>query len=112
MSKINVTLDAGKLRELVGQRTYRNKENVEVTIQEIKFELIPMKPENQKTIFEKDNLKIVKTHFAVAPQTKEEREANVPVNYIGEGFTNVWANANIETKAEIINPTTTAKAPF
>ena len=105
MSKIQVTLDATKLRNLVSKRTYQNKQGEQVETQEVKFELVPMKEENQKIIFEKDNLQIVKTHFAVTIQTKEEREVKAPVNYIGEGFTQVWKNdvSKVEVvQAEII----------
>jgi hypothetical protein len=105
MSKIQVTLDATKLRNLVSKRTYQNRQGEQVEAQEVKFELVPMKEENQKVIFEKDNLQIVKTHFAVAIQTKEEREVKAPANYIGEGFTQVWKNdvKSVEVvQAEII----------
>jgi hypothetical protein len=105
MSKIQITVDASKLRKLVSKRSYQNKQGEQVEVQEVKFELVPIKEENQKVLFEKDNLQIVKTHFAVAIQTKEEREAKTPPNYIGEGFTQVWKNdlKNIEVvQAEVI----------
>jgi hypothetical protein len=101
MSKIQITLDATKLRNLVSKRTYQNKQGEQVEAQEVKFELVPMKVENQKVIFEKDNLSIVKTHFAVAIQTKEEREAKADTVYIGEGFTTVWNNE--EKTAQVFN---------
>lgn len=105
MSKIQITVEATKLRQLVSKRSYQNKQGEQVEVQQVKFELVPMKEENKKVIFEKDNLQIVKTHFAVAIQTKEEREAKTPPNYIGEGFTQVWKNdvKNIEVvQVEII----------
>jgi hypothetical protein len=100
MSKINVTLDATKLRKLVSQRTYKNKEGQNITVQEVKFELVPVK--EPKTIFTKDNLRIDKTHFAAAIQTKEERDAKTPTVYIGEGFTTVWLNDVMVHEAELI----------
>lgn len=102
MSKIQVTLDATKLRTLVENRSYENKQGEKVQVQEVKFELVPMKQENHKTIFEKDNFKIVKTHFAVAIQTKEEREARKESLYIGEGFSHIWGNSN-ETASDVSN---------
>lgn len=92
MNKIQVTLDAAKLRKLVSQRSYENKQGETVILQEVKFELCPIKPENHKTIFEKDRFKIVKTHFASVIQTKEERESKADTIYIGEGFSHIWAN--------------------
>lgn len=90
--KIQVTLDAAKLRTLVKSRSYKNKEGEEVTVQEVKFELVPMKEDNWKVIHEADKYKLVKTHFAAAVQTKEEREAKAPTLYIGEGFVTIWKN--------------------
>ena len=71
MAKVQVTLDATKLRNLVSKRTYKNKEGQDVEVQEVKFELVEVK--EPKQIYEKDNMKIMKTHFASAIQTKEER---------------------------------------
>ena len=115
MSKIQVTLDATKLRNLVSKRTYQNKQGEQVETQEVKFELVPMKEENKKVIYEKDDLSIVKTHFAVVIQTKEEREAKAPTNYIGEGFTQVWKNdvSKVEVvQAEIIKEQPKDEVPF
>jgi hypothetical protein len=89
-NKIQVTLDAQKLRNLVTKRTYKNKEGQDVELQEIKFELVAVK--EPKTIFTKDNMRIDKTHFACVIQTKEEREAKAPTIYIGEGFSTIWLN--------------------
>jgi hypothetical protein len=90
MSKIQVTLDAQKLRNLVTKRTYKNKEGQDVELQEVKFELVAVK--EPKTIFTKDNMRIDKTHFACVVQTKEERDAKAPTIYIGEGFSTIWLN--------------------
>jgi hypothetical protein len=104
MNKIEVTLDAAKLRPLVTNRTYTNKGGEVVKVQEVKFELVPVKEENQKIVYEKDDFKIVKTHFAAVKQTKEERAAKVQTMYIGEGFSHIWGNAVETTQAEeVIN---------
>ena len=108
MSKIQVTLDATKLRTLVENRSYENKQGETVQVQEVKFELVPMKEENHKTIFEKDNFKIVKTHFAAAIQTKEEREAKKDSFYIGEGFSHIWGNNSESTSTSTSSDTPTA----
>lgn len=89
-NKIQVTLDAQKLRNLVTKRNYKNKDGQDVELQEVKFELVPVK--EPKTIFTKDNMRIDKTHFACVIQTKEEREAKAPTIYIGEGFSTIWLN--------------------
>ena len=99
MSKIQVTLDATKLRNLVSKREYQNKQGETVQVQEVKFELVPVK--EPKTIFTAEKYKIDKTHFASVIQTKEEREAKADTIYIGEGFTTVWNNA--EQPAQVFN---------
>lgn len=106
MSKIQVVLDATKLRNLVSKRTYKNREGKEVQVQEVKFELVQLK--EPKEIYKKDNMRLVKTHFACVIQTKEEREAKAPTVYIGEGITTFWGsdektkNINV-VDAEILN---------
>lgn len=102
MSKIQVTLDASKLRGLVTKRSYKNNEGNNVEVDEVKFELVELK--EPKQIFAKDNLTIMKTHFACVIQNKEERDAKAPTVYIGEGFTATFEDAKA-------NPgTTKAKA--
>lgn len=91
MARISVTLDATKLRNLVSKREYQNKQGETVQLQEVKFELVEVK--EPKEIFKKDNMRIMKTHFASVIQTKEERENKAETIYIGEGFTTVWNNA-------------------
>lgn len=92
-TKIQVTLDAAKLRNLVSTREYTNREGQSITVQEVKFDLIEMKKESQKTVYSHDRFDLVKTHFAVEQQTKEQREAKAEPNYIGEGITQVWKEA-------------------
>ena len=102
MNKIQVTLNAENLRTLVTKRSYENKNGETVHVQEVKFELVPIKEENYKTIFEKDNFKIVKTHFAAAIQTKEERESKKDTFYIGEGFSHIWDNSETVEVEEVV----------
>lgn len=103
MAEIQITLDASKLRNLVSNRAYKNKEGQDVQLQEIKFKLVEVK--EPKTIFTSDKYKINKTHFACVIQTKEEREAKADTIYIGEGFTTIWNADNVQVhQAEVISP--------
>ena len=104
--KVTVTLDASKLRNLVTQRSYTDRDGKEVQLQEIKFDLIEMKPESQKTVFTAEKYSLVKTHFAVEQQTKEQRDAGMAVNYIGEGVSIIWNNDNHTAKPYNETPTT------
>ncbi len=92
MSKITVTLDATKLRNLVSKREFQNKKGETVQVQEVKFELVPLK--ENKTIHTGNGYSLVKTHFASVIQTKEEREAKAETIFIGDGITTVWDNIN------------------
>lgn len=103
MAEIQVTLDASKLRNLVSNRAYKNKEGQDVQVQEIKFKLVEVK--DPRTIFTSDKYKINKTHFACVIQTKEERESKADTIYIGEGFTTIWNADNVQVhQAEVISP--------
>lgn len=112
MSKIQVTLDANKLRNLVSKRSYENKNGEKVELQEVKFELIEVK--QPKQIYEKDNMIIMKTHFACIIQTKEQRETKAETLYIGEGFTTMWGSDKKEEvhKATPINEEPDNDLPF
>lgn len=104
MQKVQITLDAAKLRNLVSARSFTNREGEEVTIQEVKFDLVELKEEHKKKIYDHEKYSLIKTHFAVAQQTKEEREANTPPNYIGEGITQVW-KSDYSTQVEKVSQT-------
>ena len=96
-NKILVNLDATKLRNLVSKREYKNKMGETIQVQEVKFELVPLK--EPKTIYTKDNFRTDKTHFACVIQTNKERERKEPTIFIGDGFTTFWTDGKI-TKAE------------
>jgi hypothetical protein len=89
-NKITVSIDTEKTRQLVVNDTYKNKEGVEVKVQRIKFELIEMREESQKVIYDHEKFQLIKTHFAVKPQTKEERAAKADAVFVGEGVSQVW----------------------
>jgi len=110
--KIQVVLDATKLRNLVTKRAYTNKDGQEVKLQEVKFDLVEMKEESQKEVYNAEKYTLVKTHFAVAQQTKEERESNADPFFVGEGISMIWKNdtSNSETKKEETQTSVEAKS--
>jgi len=88
MSKITITLDATKLRNLVTKREFDAKDGTKMQVQEVRFELVEVK--EPKIIFEGSGYKLQKTHFASVIQTKEERESKAETVFIGEGITTIW----------------------
>jgi len=96
MSKITITLDATKLRNLVTKREFEAKDGTKMQVSEVKFELVEVK--EPKIIHEGNAYKLAKTHFASVIQTKEEREAKAETIFIGEGITTIW-----EEKEKIFN---------
>lgn len=88
MSKITITLDATKLRNLVTKREFDAKDGTKMQVQEVRFELIEVK--EPKIIHEGNGYKLQKTHFASIIQTKEEREIKADTIFIGEGVTTIW----------------------
>ena len=102
-NKITVKIDADKARSLITERKYTNKEGVEVTVKEIGFELVEMKPESQKVVYDHEKFQLKKTHFAVAIQTKEEREKKAESVFVGDGVTQVWKN-DTDSHVEVEDP--------
>lgn len=101
--KVSVVIDAQKLRGLVSKRNYTNQQGENIEVQEVKFDLIEMKPESKKVVYSHEKFDLIKTHFAVQQQTAEDRANNTPANYIGEGISQVWKNeksSNIATTVE------------
>ena len=99
MSKITITLDATKLRNLVTKREFDGKDGTKMQVQEVRFELVGV--EGPKIIFEGSGYKLQKTHFASVIQTKEERESKAETIFIGEGVTTIW-----EQKEQVFSSTT------
>lgn len=91
MSKITITLDATKLRNLVTKREFDSKDGVKMQVQEVRFEIIEVK--EPKIIYEGNGYKLQKSHFASVIQTKEERESQAETIFIGEGITTIWDNS-------------------
>ena len=98
MSKITITLDATKLRNLVTKREFDAKDGTKMQVQEVRFELVEVK--EPKIIFEGSGYKLQKTHFASVIQTKEERESKAETVFIGEGITTIW-----EQKEQVFSST-------
>jgi len=92
MNKISITLDAKKLRNLVSKRSYQNREGATVEVQEVKFDLVELAQDKKKVVYDADKYNLEKTHFAVAQQTKEERESKADPVFVGEGITLNWKN--------------------
>ena len=88
MSKITITLDATKLRNLVTKREFDAKDGTKMQVQEVRFELVEVK--EPKIIHEGSGYKLQKSHFASVIQTKEEREAKAETIFIGEGVSTIW----------------------
>lgn len=88
--KITVVLDANKLKGTAKERTFKNREGEQVTVKEIKLEVVPVK--DTKTVYSTDKYDLVKTHFVALPQTTEERNQKKPTVFVGDGITTVWKN--------------------
>lgn len=85
MEKISITIDLGKIdKNRIVNRTFTNKEGQEVTVKEYKLDVVPSP--TPKTIKEGDTWTMVKTHFVVEGQTKEERQAKKKGTILGDGI--------------------------
>jgi hypothetical protein len=96
-NKLSISIDAVKARELIQKRSYTNKEGVNVTVQEIKFELVELAPDKQEVLRDEKDYQAIKTHFAAKKTTTEERAAGVKPFYVGEAIKFVPKNAQQPT---------------
>jgi len=90
-NKTTVTIDLTKIdKSRIEERTYTNREGVEVTVKEYKMDVVEMKQpralkKGDGTLIAGDTWQLMETHFACESQTKEEREASKETVYIGKG---------------------------
>ena len=85
MEKIICKIDLSKIdKSRIIERKYTNKEGQEITAKEYPFEVVELSL--KKNIKEGDGWKMVKSHFIVEGQTKEERAGKVKSKTIGEGM--------------------------
>lgn len=110
MSKITITLDATKLRNLVTKREFQAKDGTLMQVQEVRFELIPVK--EPKIIHEGNGYKLQKSHFASVIQTKEERESQAETIFIGEGITTIWDQKEAVFNATPVSEEESNEPPF
>lgn len=100
MSNIKITLDVSKInKSKIVERKYTNKDGQEVCVKEYKTELVELR--EPKLIKDGGTWKLMKTHFLVEEQTKQEKADKVKNVFVGDGFTFTTTGANIETGAEI-----------
>ncbi len=85
MQKILITLDLSKInKSKITPRTFTNKDGQEITAKDYKMEVIPLK--ESKVVKQGDGWNLVKTHFIVEGQTKEERDNKKESVFIGDGL--------------------------
>ncbi len=93
--KISLTINVSKIdKSKIVKRNYKNKEGQEVTITEMKLDVIPLK--EARVVKVTDDYTIFKTHFVAEQQTKEEKENKVKSNIIGDGI--IFEKKFVETK--------------
>lgn len=84
MKKLTLKIDLSKLdKSKIKERKYTDKQGVEHTMKEYTMELVELKA--PKFVAQGDTWTMEKTHFIVDLQTKEEREAKKPSNFLGDG---------------------------
>ena len=98
MEKLSLTIDVSKIdKDKITTNTYTDKNGNTVIQKLYRMEVIPLK--QPKFIKEtQSGYKIVKTHFIVENQTKEEREAKKESNFLGDGI--VFEKAESDSSEE------------
>jgi hypothetical protein len=77
---------------LIVKEKFKGRDGKDGEVDNIECQLIELKPESKKLIYDHELFQNIKTHFAVKPQTKEDRAAKAETVYVGEGITQVWKN--------------------
>lgn len=95
IEKITITLQVNKIsKSKILSRSFVNRDNEEISVKELKLDIVPLK--EPKLLKDADTYQLWKTHFVAEQQTKEERDAKIKSNIIGEGV----MFKNKETKIE------------
>lgn len=103
MEKISITLDVSKIdKSKIVDKVYKDKDGNEITQKIYKFDAVPCK--EVKFVAEGDTWIMKKTHFMAETQTKEERDAKKPTNYIGDGFRFENKEPIVQVDEPIIDP--------
>ena len=87
MNKLSIKVDVHKLdRSRFVERSYTNKDGVDVKVKEMSLDIVPLKEENEKVVYENETSQLVKTHFVTEQATKEERASKTNTSIVGEGL--------------------------
>lgn len=87
MNKLSIKVDVHKLdRSRFVERSYTNKDGVDVKVKEMSLDIVPLKEENEKVVYENETSQLVKTHFVTEQATKEERASKANTAIVGEGL--------------------------
>ena len=87
MNKLSIKVDVHKLdRSRFVERSYTNKDGVDVKVKEMSLDIVPLKEENEKVVYENETSQLVKTHFVTEQATKEERASKTNTAIVGEGL--------------------------
>lgn len=85
MKKLILKIDLSKIeKSKIKERKFTDKQGVEHVAKEYTMELVELKA--PKFVTQGEEWEMVKTHFLVDPQTKEEREAKKQSNFLGDGI--------------------------
>lgn len=85
MKPITVKIDLLKIdKSRIEERTYTNKEGVEITEKNFSIDVVPLKQE--RIIKEDLTWKLCETHFVKETPTKEERTGKVSTKILGKGI--------------------------
>src|SRR3990167_10579178 len=83
MNKISLNIDVLKItKSKLVDRSYTNKDGVEVKSRDLKVDVIPLK--EKKLIKEGEGWKLLKVAFVAEQQTKEEKANKTPSVIIGD----------------------------
>jgi hypothetical protein len=85
VNKISIVVDTKKLdKTRIKERTFKNREGVEVVSKELKLDIIPLK--EKRVVASGQGWKLLKVAFVAETPTKEESQAMTKTNIVGDGL--------------------------
>jgi len=108
MQKILITVDVTKIdKSKIVERRFTNKLGHEVTVKDLKMEVVELK--EPKLITQGGDWQLWKTHFVALEQTKQQKEAKEKSVIIGEGASFLKPSSKVkepedDVPMEDINP--------
>ena len=113
--KTTITIDVTKLpKDRILERSYTNKAGENITVKEIRLDVVEMPEDKQKVLGTYSGAELIKVGFVCLNQTKEERKVKAQTVYVGDAtrFVEIEGDQEKYTKVDRSAPPQIVDDPF